>query len=298
MSWITVQKYSLDKDLAKVHQALLHARVPNRVIEYNGYQQLQVPSAELLEPVQKLLEDLDSGLIEVVAVAKDQPDAELDEASASTSSSLLNTLAGVYITTLLLVLSGVGYALVEFAPLSQFLVYLTFTPLALVAGQLIPGPLEDTLSLGEYWRFITPAFIHFSILHLVFNGLWTWEFSRRIEKVQGRLFTLLFFVFAAIGANLCQYYWSDTPQLFGGMSGVVYAWLGYLAVRQELNPHPALTLPRGLVAFMLGWLVICVLGVVDYFMASGVANGAHVGGLVMGVLTGLVYFILHPKVKS
>ncbi len=62
---------------------------------------------------------------------------------------------------------------------------------------------------------------------------------------------------------------------FGGLSGVVYALLGYLWVLGYRLPHLGLTLPKSIIGFMLAWLV---LGFVQPFMA--IANTAHLAGFV------------------
>ena len=42
------------------------------------------------------------------------------------------------------------------------------------------------------------------------------------------------------------------------------------------------------IGFMLFWLVLCMTGVVDYFIAGSVANAAHLGGLIAGALYALM----------
>ena len=64
---------------------------------------------------------------------------------------------------------------------------------------------------------------------------------------------------------------------------MVYALVGYIWIRQWLNPNPMLAVPRGIIIFMLAWLVLCFSGVIDYFLAGGIANGAHLGGLLVGM---------------
>ena len=78
----------------------------------------------------------------------------------------------------------------------------------------------------------------------------------------------------------------EPDQIFGGLSGLVYGLLGYVWVRNMIAPHPLLRVPPGIIGLMLAWLVICALGIVDLFLDGGVANSAHVVGLLMGMLFG------------
>lgn len=123
------------------------------------------------------------------------------------------------------------------------------------------------------------------------SGSW----GRRIERLNGAVFAVLFFLTTAFVANFSQYLWAEEPSLFGGMSGVVYAYLGYIAVRHKLSAHPITALPRGVTTFMLGWLVICLTGLVDAVIAGGIANGAHLGGLLAGVAIAVLQLLIQHK---
>jgi GlpG protein len=129
--------------------------------------------------------------------------------------------------------------------------------------------------------------IHFGVLHLVMNALWFWELGRRIEMRQGSLQLLgLTLAFSAF-SNYGQYFWSG-PSLFGGLSGVLYALLGHCWIFQMLAPNPIYRLPRGVLVMMLVWLVLCMSGLISLLGFGEIANGAHVGGLIIGCATGLV----------
>jgi GlpG protein len=138
---------------------------------------------------------------------------------------------------------------------------------------------------GDWWRFITPALLHFSWMHLVFNSLWIWEFGRRIESRIGSLNLLGLFFVAAIFSNSVQYLASG-PSVFGGMSGVVYAFLGFIFAGNLLRPNWLEPVPAGLMIFMLIWLFIGLTGTLSFLGMGAIANGAHFGGLVVGFILG------------
>jgi GlpG protein len=135
---------------------------------------------------------------------------------------------------------------------------------------------------------ISPIFLHFGLLHLVFNCLWLGLLGSKIETHMGSIHLLLIVLVSGVGSNMSQYYWSGTVY-FGGMSGVIYALLGYLWIKHMIAPQYYAPLPSGLMGFMVGWLVLCMTGVLEVALGIGVANAAHLSGLVAGLLIGLVF---------
>ncbi|TEW54224.1 rhomboid family intramembrane serine protease GlpG [Psychromonas sp. RZ22] len=134
----------------------------------------------------------------------------------------------------------------------------------------------------QSWRFITPAFLHFSLLHIVFNLLWWWQLAGLVETHQGKQRLLLLFVFSAIASNLAQFFL--VGPYFGGLSGAVYGLVGYCWLYGSLNKQSHVQLPNSMFIFLLGWLA---LGFVDLLPAN-VANYAHLVGLLAGLILATV----------
>ncbi len=172
------------------------------------------------------------------------------------------------------------------------LVYLAMTYLdqmAVIRPLLISEYADSALPeirAGQWWRLLTPMFLHFGIFHAVFNLLWTWELGRLIEARQGTL--ALLGLSALIGAlsNLGQYYASGP--WFGGMSGVVYGYFGYLWIRGLLDPGFGIRLNPPVVYLLLGWFVLCWSGVLELF-GLRVANTAHTTGLASGIALAVLF---------
>lgn len=133
---------------------------------------------------------------------------------------------------------------------------------------------------GEWWRLFTPAIVHFGLIHIIFNMLWLKSLGSIIEYTRGKVFFLGLVLISAAFSNILQF-WFKGP-LFGGMSGVVYALLGFLWMAKEFNPGEEFSLPKQDVMMMIGWFVLCLTG-----LLGPIANFAHAGGLAIGMAAGI-----------
>lgn len=132
--------------------------------------------------------------------------------------------------------------------------------------------------LAEPWRLLGPAFFHFSWLHIVFNTMWWWQLGGSIEQILGKGTLINLLLISAIVSNLGQFFVSGAN--FGGLSGVVYALVGFVWWYGYLAPEKGLSLSKPLIGFLLFWLL---LGFVDVLPVN-VANTAHLLGLISGCL--------------
>lgn len=134
---------------------------------------------------------------------------------------------------------------------------------------------------GEVWRLVTPVFLHFNFLHLLFNMLWLSDLGSVLERRHGSWALLLFVLMVAIPSNVLQFAVSGPS--FGGMSGVVYGLLGYLWIRAKTDPFYDLHLRPNTVVMMGIWFVLCLalpqLNVANVVHGVGLAVGAGAGYL-------------------
>jgi GlpG protein len=132
---------------------------------------------------------------------------------------------------------------------------------------------------GQVWRLLTPIFVHFGPLHLLFNMLWLRDLGGMIEARQGTPKLALLVVVLGVASNLGQYM-LDGPY-FGGMSGVLYGLFGYIWLRGQCDPNSGLGLSQTTVWTMMIWFFLCLSGLIGH-----VANGTHAVGLALGILWG------------
>ena len=141
---------------------------------------------------------------------------------------------------------------------------------------------------NQWWRLITPIFIHFSFAHLAFNCLWIFILGEKIENTDGSLIFILLVIFSAILSNCLQYFWTETS-LFGGLSGVIYGLIGFCMIIEFDSQYDRYKLPPALYLFMIVWLLLGFAGILDLFGFGSVANFAHLGGLISGILFAMIY---------
>ena len=147
---------------------------------------------------------------------------------------------------------------------------------------------ENTYLINnEWWRLITPTFLHFSMTHLVFNCLWIYILGQRIEKLDGLSVFLFIFILTGILSNAGQFFWTQ-QYLFGGLSGSVYGLLGYCFIIELDGRHGRYGLPEALYLFMFIWLLVGFTGVLSFFGFGNVANTAHLVGMIAGFILGFI----------
>jgi GlpG protein len=132
--------------------------------------------------------------------------------------------------------------------------------------------------ISQPYRLLGPVLFHFSWLHIVFNTMWWWQLGGDIEKKLGKVPLLNILLLSAIISNLGQFLVSGAN--FGGLSGVVYALVGFVWWMGWLVPEKGLFLSKPLVGFLLFWLLLGFTNI----LPVNIANTAHLLGLVTGCL--------------
>lgn len=149
------------------------------------------------------------------------------------------------------------------------------------------------LWFGHQWLGLFGAiFIHGNALHLIFNCYWFWLFGRVLEVELGSVKYSLLLLGAAWVGGTAELAVSGNPGI--GLSGVVYAYFGYMLVNRKKFAVFSFVLPGRTVQVMLVWLVVCV--ALHYSGAMAIANGAHFAGFAAGYCVG--YFHGQPIYRT
>jgi len=165
------------------------------------------------------------------------------------------------------------------------LVILTFYIYQFISDTWINLAFFPAFAFYEPWTFITSIFLHADFLHLFFNLFALFFFGIYLERVIGnRAFATLFIISGIVG-NLGYLVTAADPYIPAiGASGAIYGVIGTLAVIAPtllVYIYGFIPVPMALAAVI--WALIDVAGL---FMPTGIAHGAHLGGMVVGLLYG------------
>jgi GlpG protein len=174
--------------------------------------------------------------------------------------------------------------------------YFTISPFEVIGNQVRFYPLSELMTKGEYWRFFSPALLHFSVMHIVFNVLWVWDVGRRLEQIVGSSLWLLGVFLIAIVSNILQFEITGNP-LFGGLSGVVYGLIGFAWLMPILNRQWPTIIRKPLMIFFMVWLAVGYTPLTEMIGLGSIANTAHTIGLASGLVLSLVYWFV-AKIRS
>ncbi len=156
-----------------------------------------------------------------------------------------------------------------------------------IAG-VIYGP--AVVQGGEWWRLITGAFLHGSIMHVAFNMFALYQVGNLVEQLFGRARFALLYAIALLASSAAVLAFSfDQPTL--GASGAIFGLFGALvAVGLRLGA-------RG--RALIGQVVpVVAINLVFTFAIPGISAAAHVGGLITGFLAGLVLFMVPSRQRE
>lgn len=146
--------------------------------------------------------------------------------------------------------------------------------------------INSFISAGEWWRLITPMFLHAGFMHLLFNMFSLFIFGPELEKIAGKARFVTIYLLAGLFGNVASFFLKDAAYAYVGASGAIFGVFGaFLALIYYTKGNiPQL---RQVI------LPIVVLSVVMTFLQSNINVTAHIAGLIVGFMIGLSYF--HPK---
>lgn len=148
------------------------------------------------------------------------------------------------------------------------------------------------LASGEYWRFVTPMFLHGNLLHLLFNNWALFAVAFQLEALLGARKFLLLYALAGIAGNVLSAVWS--LNLSVGASGSLFGLLG-CAWFFERTIQKRFTEVTGSKPKAGAFTVMVVANILFGFIIPQIDNAAHMGGLLLGIAGAYVILRATPN---
>lgn len=150
---------------------------------------------------------------------------------------------------------------------------------------------------GDWWTLITSMFLHASITHIAFNMLSLYYLGVMCEKVYGKLrYLTIYFLSGIIGGIaycISNYLAGDIGAGAVGASGAIfglfgaYGWL-LIAQRKFATVFVGPTSKSDLQAYAAMLIMNMAIG---FAPGSGIANEAHIGGMITGFIVGMLFYV-------
>ncbi|OTG83777.1 rhomboid family intramembrane serine protease [Acinetobacter sp. ANC 4648] len=156
--------------------------------------------------------------------------------------------------------------------------------------------------LEEPFRLFSSMFFHFGLMHLMFNMWALYVFGNVAEQTLGRIYYLGLYVLAGLMGSLLSGYLdirhsyellqnfdpSLIPRVSAGASGAVMGLGGALTVLSLFPPTPN----QRFILDQKSLIIVLAINLAFGFFATGINNAAHIGGMLMGALLALTWYVL------
>lgn len=136
---------------------------------------------------------------------------------------------------------------------------------------------NEFIYLGEWWRLISPIFLHIGLAHFAFNSLIIYFLGSELERLIGHFrFFLLYFASGILG-NLASFALNDSVS--AGASTAIFGMFASTIVLGKLYPYHS-----GIQQLAKNYITLIVLNVLFGLFSSSIDNAGHIGGLAGGYL--------------
>ncbi|WP_413526881.1 rhomboid family intramembrane serine protease [Marinilactibacillus psychrotolerans] len=145
---------------------------------------------------------------------------------------------------------------------------------------------NELIVLGEWWRLITPVFLHIGIEHILLNGIIIYFLGIQVEAIIGHWRYFLLYMLSAIAGNAASFAFNQS--ISAGASTALFGLFGATLVLPKFFPNN-----YQVKEMSKSFLLLIIINLVVGLFSNGIDMAGHVGGLVGGYL--IMYTLSAPN---
>lgn len=172
-----------------------------------------------------------------------------------------------YVTYGLLIITSVMYLLLSFNGGSENInTLITFG-----------AKVNEYIYLGDWWRLISPIFLHIGLAHFAFNALIIYFLGSELEHFIGHFRFFLLYMSTGILGNIASFALNNS--ISAGASTAIFGMFASTIVLAKFYPYHT-----GIQQLSRNYITLIILNVVFGLLSSSIDNAGHIGGLIGGYI--------------
>src|SRR5699024_6985823 len=136
---------------------------------------------------------------------------------------------------------------------------------------------NELIVYGDWWRLITPTFLHIGFSHLLFNGLVIYFLGIELEMIIGHFRFFVLYLLSGLLGNAASFALNNS--ISAGASTAIFGLFATTIVLAKLYPYHT-----GIQRLSRDYLALIIINVVIGFFSNSIDNAGHLGGLLGGYL--------------
>ena len=138
---------------------------------------------------------------------------------------------------------------------------------------------------GDWWRLITPVFLHIGFTHLLFNGLVIYFLGIELEMIIGHFRFLLLYLLSGLLGNAASFAFNSS--ISAGASTAIFGMFATTIVLGKLYPYHS-----KIQRLSRDYIALIIINVISGFFNQSIDNAGHLGGMLCGYL---IMYVLSSK---
>ncbi|WP_244244668.1 rhomboid family intramembrane serine protease [Marinilactibacillus kalidii] len=136
---------------------------------------------------------------------------------------------------------------------------------------------NQSIILGEWWRLITPVFLHIGFEHILLNGVIIYFLGIQVESIVGHWRYFLLYMLSALAGNAASFAFNDA--ISAGASTALFGLFGATLALPKLFPNN-----YRIKEMSRSFMLLIIINLAFGFFSTSIDMAGHIGGIAGGYL--------------